>query len=137
MKGTYALVIRLSKSEKIRIGRLGTFVFPSGFYVYVGSAFGPGGIEARVSRHLRKNKRKHWHIDYLLDKSEVTSIFFVRKKCEEKLAESLLEHGWMVAPNFGASDTNAPTHLIFFDNDPTDLLLKHLKKFGRAQRLNL
>ncbi len=36
-----------------------------GYYIYVGSAFGPGGVNARVSRHFRNTKKLHWHIDYL------------------------------------------------------------------------
>ena len=34
-----------------------------GCYVYAGSARGPGGIRARVRRHLRPDKTPHWHID--------------------------------------------------------------------------
>jgi len=36
-----------------------------GYYIYIGSAFGPGGVRARMLRHLRADKPKHWHIDYL------------------------------------------------------------------------
>jgi Uri superfamily endonuclease len=50
---------------RIRVGSLGTFTFAPGFYLYIGSARGPGGLRARIERHLRKDKVKRWHIDYL------------------------------------------------------------------------
>jgi hypothetical protein len=31
--GIYKLVIELSKDKEIKVGRLGTFVFPKGFYI--------------------------------------------------------------------------------------------------------
>ena len=36
-----------------------------GFYIYVGSAFGAGGLSSRIHRHLRKDKKQHWHIDQI------------------------------------------------------------------------
>ena len=51
--GTYALLLRLDKQERITVGKLGTFDFPVGYYLYVGSALGPGGLRARLARHRR------------------------------------------------------------------------------------
>jgi Uri superfamily endonuclease len=51
--GTYALLLKLDKQERITIGKLGTFDFPAGYYLYVGSALGPGGLRARLARHRR------------------------------------------------------------------------------------
>jgi Uri superfamily endonuclease len=51
--GTYALLLKLDKQERITVGRLGTFGFPAGYYLYVGSALGPGGLRARLARHRR------------------------------------------------------------------------------------
>ena len=31
-----------------------------------------GGLDARVARHLRAEKKLHWHIDYLLERASVT-----------------------------------------------------------------
>ena len=66
-KGVYALLMRLSRRRKIVIGKMGTFVFSPGWYVYLGSAHGSGGLAARTARHRRLNsqKRKHWNVDYL------------------------------------------------------------------------
>ena len=45
--------------------RFGKLTLAAGQYAYVGSAHGPGGLRARVGRHLRAEKPLHWHIDYL------------------------------------------------------------------------
>lgn len=42
-----------------------------GWYVYAGSACGPGGIRARLARHFRPDKRAHWHIDQLTGSTRV------------------------------------------------------------------
>ncbi len=60
--GTYALLIRVDAPLVIHAGRLGTVALERGWYVYTGSAHGPGGLRARVSRHLRPDKAPHWHI---------------------------------------------------------------------------
>ena len=63
-----------------------------GFYIYVGSAFGAGGLSSRLHRHLRKRKKIHWHIDQL-----TTSLFctvygvavFLNEKIECDIAQKL------------------------------------------------
>ena len=49
-KGIYALVLHLEHREEITVGKLGTVTFPAGYYLYVGSALGPGGLEARLAQ---------------------------------------------------------------------------------------
>jgi Uri superfamily endonuclease len=61
-KGTYALVLRSDTSVSAEIGRWGRLAICRGYYLQVGSALGPGGVRARVSRHCRGAKSKHWHI---------------------------------------------------------------------------
>ena len=63
--GTYALILRSRSRQPVQIGRWGIVDLGPGYYVYVGSAHGPGGVKARIRRHYRKTKRTHWHIDYL------------------------------------------------------------------------
>ena len=70
-KGTYALVLHLECTEEITVGKLGMFTFPAGYYLYVGSALGPGGLEARLARHRRRGKKLRWHIDYLLEHAQL------------------------------------------------------------------
>lgn len=48
------------------VGALGPVNLEPGAFVYVGSAFGPGGLAARLRRHVQQEKASlHWHIDYL------------------------------------------------------------------------
>ena len=63
--GTYALLLRARSGGRIQIGRCGSLAVRPGWYVYVGSAFGPGGLRARLRHHCRLAERPHWHIDYL------------------------------------------------------------------------
>jgi len=81
--GAYQLLIRLNEARRIRVGKLGTFDFPAGWYVYTGSAM--NGLTARIARHLRREKRLHWHIDYLLQHARVVGVkkylTTARKEC--------------------------------------------------------
>ena len=43
-RGTYILISHLESMVRLDIGRMGRFDFVPGFYAYVGSAFGPGGL---------------------------------------------------------------------------------------------
>lgn len=58
----YTLSLALPRRRRIRVGALGTFVFPAGRYLYTGSA--RRGAAARIARHARRDKRLRWHIDY-------------------------------------------------------------------------
>ncbi|MBI9045452.1 MAG: GIY-YIG nuclease family protein [Anaerolineaceae bacterium] len=101
------------------IGKLGCFYFPEGSYYYVGSAKGLGGVKARIKRHLRKTKKKHWHIDYLLAEAEVNDIYLHRgdQLSECDLIDLLLtrQGNEFPAPGFGASDCRGgcEAHLVF------------------------
>jgi Uri superfamily endonuclease len=120
--GTYALLLHLAHKKKARVGRFGTFTFERGDYLYVGSAFGAGGLRARIERHLCQRKGKHWHIDSLLAHAEVRGIIYTT-------AHDVLEHRWSQAASqmrgatipvtrFGASDCGegCAAHLIQLDS---------------------
>ena len=115
-KGAYQLLIYLSNSTHIRIGKKGTFRFPKGYYIYTGSA--KNGLKARVQRHLRENKKNFWHIDYLLNHASVKKVFlFLDGRTDEcSLSRKMLIklEAKVLVPKFGASDCNCPTHLVFF-----------------------
>jgi len=63
-EATYILVINISEDLEIKIGQLGEVFFKEGDYIYIGSA--KACLDARLRRHLRKDKKTYWHIDYLL-----------------------------------------------------------------------
>jgi Uri superfamily endonuclease len=113
LRGTYTLIIFLSKESCIEIGQQGTKRFPKGYYSYTGSALGTGSssLKQRLSRHLRKaGKKKHWHIDFLLAHEEATVTAVVAAQTERKMECELNEHiekqGFAEIPisGFGSSD---------------------------------
>ena len=113
MKGVYILVISVGKGIKVDVGVLGSVFFERGLYAYVGSA--QNGLERRVQRHLRKAKKKFWHIDYLLDDDAVRVMKVFCKeagKSEEcRIARKLSEKG-IAVKNFGCSDCRCVSHLF-------------------------
>ena len=110
--GAYALLIRLDNPEGIEVGRLGAIDFPAGWYAYVGSAL--GGVAGRVGRHLRRRKKLHWHVDYLLREGRVSEVVWAlsEEKMECRIAEGLGRWGLHSVPEFGASDCRCRSHLF-------------------------
>lgn len=115
--GIYNLIIKLSKDREIRIGRLGTFIFPEGFYVYTGSA--QNGLEKRINRHLSSSKKFHWHIDYLLSYAKIikTPKYIGGRKDECKLNRVIGQStgATLIVKKFGSSDCDCATHLYYFN----------------------
>ena len=121
--GTYIVVLYLRKGEHITVGHLGNIFFDRGWYAYVGSAFGPGGLAARLGRHLSAQKRLRWHIDYLRAWAEPRQMWISTQP-------DALEHKWAAVlsglahkpiANFGCSDCKCPTHLFYFRRNPKSL----------------
>ena len=56
-KGTYCLLLHSDADKSIKVGALGKLNIQKGYYVYIGSAFGPGGLKARIGRHIKKTKK--------------------------------------------------------------------------------
>ena len=121
-RGTYVLVLRLVEETHIRVGRLGEFSFPAGHYLYVGSAQGSGGLEARFARHRRAEKRLHWHIDYLTRCADIIDVWYVesprRLECVVAEAIAALPDARVPVPGFGSSDCRCPAHLFYFSELP-------------------
>lgn len=116
-RGTYALAFECDFPFRARIGALGEFDFSTGIYIYIGSALGPGGLRARIGRHLRKNKKLKWHLDYLSNKIDPVGLHceVTSERLECAWAAILAEVGG-VAPvaGFGSSDCSCLSHLLYF-----------------------
>ena len=114
-KGIYIIIMKLNTERNIRTGRLGVLHFPPGYYAYIGSAL--GGFKSRIKRHLSKNKKLKWHIDYLLNEAEVLQITFciTKRQLECVLAQSLAKD-LIPIPYFGSSDCRCKSHLYFSNN---------------------
>lgn len=127
--GTYILVLRNRAGTRIEVGSLGRCRFPRGWYLYTGSAFGPGGLAARVGRHLRPDKACRWHIDYLTASLPVHRVWLsvFPEKLECRWAGLLPQMGGTLAVNgFGASDCSCPGHLFCFAARPSFLNFRTL-----------
>ncbi|MCX7846443.1 MAG: GIY-YIG nuclease family protein [bacterium] len=109
------LLIRLRDSYRLTLARH-TWCLPPGWYLYVGSA--QRSLTVRLRRHFRTQKRRHWHIDYLLRRGTlVTARIYpgMSRPAEAQLAQAWCRVlGANPIPSFGASDSSAPTHLIHF-----------------------
>jgi Uri superfamily endonuclease len=118
--GCYSLVFTLQKKTRIRVGRLGTANFPSGIYIYTGSAL--GGLKSRLRCHLCRRKKLRWHIDYLLNSPAISfeNILIYPatpgEECRQNQRIAALPGARIVMPRFGASDCTAgcASHLVFF-----------------------
>ena len=93
----------------IKIGKLGSFRFHKGYYVYVGSA--KKNFNQRIDRHLRRKKRAYWHIDHLLRFGRVISVWSCPLS-EEQTAAILAKRMDSPVPRFGASDARSKSHLF-------------------------
>lgn len=108
---TYQLVIRIKNEVTIAIGKFGVFTFPAGIYTYTGSA--KKNYEARIARHLSKNKKLKWHIDYLLADSNVDVLEVLRTDVPECTFNQQTK-GTPLITGFGSSDCkhNCGSHLL-------------------------
>lgn len=117
--GAYILLCRLAADEHVEVGRLGRQLFERGEYAYVGSAM--SGLDARIERHLRSEKRNHWHIDYLLERATVVRVleFESSRRLECELNDRLRDTGaTMPVRGFGSSDCHCDSHLHYLGRDP-------------------
>ena len=99
-------------------------VLPAGCYAYCGSAYGPGGLQARIGRHLRADKALRWHVDRLTAAGRIVDFRAVPGGRECDLLDRLLEApgASVPVPGFGSSDCRrCPAHLVALPEDGLDL----------------
>jgi Uri superfamily endonuclease len=121
--GTYALILSCTSNARIQIGRLGTMQLQRGYYVYLGSALGPGGLRARIAHHQKLSTQPHWHIDYLRAHTQIHGIWFSNdaRRREHQWASVMWTMRGVKVPllGFGASDCDCRSHLYFFKRCPS------------------
>lgn len=111
----YAVFFTISSDVTVEVGKLGTFLFPSGNYIYVGSA--KRNIQSRIRRHMQMEKRKRWHIDYIRPYGEITHVQTYSSELSEcERAQQLLQQykGTWLVKKFGSSDCHCFSHLIYY-----------------------
>ncbi len=112
MKGTYLLFMELHKDTVISVGKLGILHFKKGWYIYVGSAL--NGLEQRIQRHLRTNKKIYWHIDYLLPFTKIVEILYKENTRREECAITrMFKRNFTYILGFGCSDCSCKSHLFY------------------------
>ena len=121
-KGTYILIMEAQTAAQVVIGKLGMMNVEPGYYAYVGSAFGPGGLKARLGHHQKIARKLHWHIDYLRKEIDLVKIYFddSGERLEYSWAKRLENIPEANVPliGFGASDCDAKSHLFYFEDEP-------------------
>jgi len=116
--GDYVIAADMPAGCDLVIQSLGAKKLPAGIYLYCGSAHGPGGLKARIQRHLTSNARVFWHFDYLKPSIRILEAWWLadegNHECE--IAQFLVAMPDARTPvmGFGASDcgSHCPAHLI-------------------------
>jgi Uri superfamily endonuclease len=141
--GTYALILSCRNPRSLRVGGLGRVALTPGFYVYVGSAFGPGGVRARVEHHAARSARPHWHLDYLRRALALEEVWHThdpeRRECDWADVFESHRRSSVPIPGFGASDCGCASHLWTFSARPSPAgfrrrLRKRFPSHGRVYR---
>lgn len=115
IKGAYVLVIKLDDAVAINLPGQRCIPLVPGTYLYVGSANGPGGIKARLTRHFKPVKKLHWHVDQLTTKTGRVSAIAVPggNECELRKVLTNLGQFQTIIPGFGSSDCgHCSSHLL-------------------------
>jgi Uri superfamily endonuclease len=142
-KGSYVLVAFAPRMKRLEIGRLGTYDLIPGFYAYVGSAFGPGGLRARIEHHLESVAQPHWHIDYLLEYAKPVEVWYALsdRKLEQDLAELLARSSGFRSPipRFGSSDyhRSRTSHLFYSKRRPSFSRFQQAVSVAIGERIEL
>ena len=111
--GIYLVAMMLPRRTKVQ--RPTTSIMPAGLYCYAGSAHGPGGLRARLARHLAKEKSIRWHVDQLTIRASSLHVWAWLDGSECDLAQHLQaqEAFSIPMPGFGSSDcSQCESHLF-------------------------
>lgn len=110
LPGAYLLSINMTEASTIT--RPTHAILSPGRYLYAGSAYGAGGLRARISRHLRRVKRCHWHIDQIMGAAEILGAWVSLNGNECELLARYARLPSAVA-GFGSSDCDrCHSHLL-------------------------
>jgi Uri superfamily endonuclease len=129
--GTYLLGLSISRELVLKVGKKGVFRIAPGYAYYAGSA--RRALKARVARHQKKRKPRHWHIDYLTARKEVKieDVWILpgtrTRECDLAKRLLALPGAEVPVPGFGSSDcrSGCAAHLVWFQDRP-DILEKTL-----------
>ena len=115
LPGIYALAISLPDALDLPVTSLSRPKLAPGWYIYAGSARGPGGLRARLTRHLRRGKQCHWHVDHLTERADEMWVMWQTegRECDIVAALKQIPNFHVPLPGFGASDCRScQSHLL-------------------------
>ncbi len=141
--GVYTLVLDIYEDTSLRLGAWGLTRFQRGLYVYTGSAQGTGGLDARIMRHLRREKKIFWHIDHLTSNPRVSVLAFVKAE-EPRRTECVVNRRIRSRldaepiQGFGSSDCRESClgHLLAVGSRSLSMSLEGIKEAYRESGLN-
>ncbi len=120
LSGIYHIIFEVESEFAIKIGAAGEYFFIKGFYVYTGTA--QRALLARLERHIKKDKKVRWHIDYLSSHSAVSfraAYYYEGEPAgnECRRNRKIINNADFYMPHFGSSDCRlCPSHLAgYFD----------------------
>jgi len=117
LAGAYVLLVGIEREVTISCTGREMISLKAGWYAYCGSAKGPGGLKARVGRHFKLDKTRHWHIDHLTNGESTLAVLTVAEGDECALVQSLVESGVFTpaVSGFGSSDCRTcKSHLMMW-----------------------
>ena len=148
--GAYVVEFHLEEGQYLTIGRLGQALFSPGAYLYMGSAGGPGGLRARLGRHMtNKIDRPHWHIDYLHQVARPVAYLYLTTpnsnlspmplECRWSQAITELPDAGLPLSGFGSSDcrSGCRAHLVHFRRQTTEIIFLASKNIRECLTQNL
>jgi len=116
-KGTYALIFQANQEFACKVGKRGNFKGHPGSYVYLGSAFGAGGVGARLSHHLKLSSNPHWHLDYIRPYMQPVAVCYsnspIRQEHQWATVISNIANAECPMHKFGSSDCACSSHLFY------------------------
>ena len=119
-KGAYLLLLGLDAPVRVDIPTLLAIRCSIGWYLYAGSASGPGGIGARLARHFRMSKKMHWYVDRLMEAAAERNALAFPAEAECSLVAKLDRSEKFEIPirGFGSSDCRiCESHLLRWTGD--------------------
>ena len=117
--GSYVLVVDLPVGLAVTIAGKHVGSLPRGRYLYCGSAKGPGGLRARLARHMRRDKALRWHVDQLTTAGAVRGAWVFPGGDECRLVRRLSHLPAPIA-GFGSSDCpHCRSHLAHWTDTGT------------------
>jgi Uri superfamily endonuclease len=145
-QGTYALLFKCLLPIDAVVGKIGPIHLSVGYWIYVGSAMGPGGLRARLNHHLRPSRHPRWHLDYIKHGMRPLTIWAtsdtVNREHDWSTCLSEMEGASRPIAGFGASDCACHAHLIHLPRQPgffrfTKRICAHIPTHAPLFRINL